>query len=379
MPSKIRDEYRRTLQVSRALVSAILIVSLGACGLLERSVEPEPEPPTTPIEAPQSGLPVAQVGSIGDALQWIESGNYAQALRLLEQLYEEQPDAPTVRLLLRQLREPPESLVPGPYREVELAPGESLSAVAERELGNPLYFLALARLNSIDEPRRIVAGTRLRVPQQAVVRAPVETALETALETESGDEAVEQDLLTVADYLVASGQIDQALNLMLATLRDRGGSERLQSRFTQLGLERVDRWSAERRHDAAAAWLRIAGVVVTEPVLVERLDASARQIEMRRLLEQAEGAAARGDLDEAFTGARQALELEPDDLQAQKLERLLRVEWTEQLHEDALRSWRERDVDQSIRLWQRLLADVPDFEPARIYLERALELRRRLQ
>ena len=77
--------------------------------------------------------------------------------------------------------------------------------------------------------------------------------------------------------------------------------------------------------------------------------------------------------------ARQALEQSPDDQGVIALERELRERWTSDLHAEALRAWRQRDVDLSIRIWQHLLERVPDFEPAAVYLERALELRRRLQ
>ncbi|PKL95181.1 MAG: hypothetical protein CVV18_06475 [Gammaproteobacteria bacterium HGW-Gammaproteobacteria-8] len=374
MQTNLRGRHRTNILGIRVAAALVLQISLSACGVLGGAPEPEPEP-RAPVGQPAAEPVFEPKASVADALQWIESGDFVRAQNLLQRLLLEQPGAPTVRLLLRQLRETPESLLPGPYREIELTPGESLSAVAERELGNPLYFVALARLNAIHEPRRIAAGTRLRVPQQAAAPA----AVDTESEIRPGGDTVEQDLLTVADYLVASGQLEQALNLIQSTLEDRGGSEHLQTRFVQLGLERVDHWSSEGHLDDAEAWIREAAAVVTDPVLARRLEDSSRQVGMLRLLAEADAARDRGDLDQAFGAARQALELKPDEPRAQQLERLLRIDWTERLHEDALRSWRARDVDQSIRLWQRLLAEVPDFEPARIYLERALELRRRLE
>jgi hypothetical protein len=50
-----------------------------------------------------------------------------------------------------------------------------------------------------------------------------------------------------------------------------------------------------------------------------------------------------------------------------------------QLHEQALTHYRDQELDQAIERWQRVEALAPDFESARIYLERAIALRARLE
>jgi tetratricopeptide (TPR) repeat protein len=226
-------------------------------------------------------------------------------------------------------------------------------------------------------PSRVAVGTLLRVPEQALV-APESTAAPTAAIEQSVTD-VDQDLLTVADYLVASGQVDQALNLLQSSLTDRGGSPRLQSRFADIGLARVDQLRAERSYAAAASLLDQAAAVVSDVTVAARLQTATLELELGRLLDLAATEQARGDIEAAYATVRQAMELAPTDSQVRQLEQSLREPWTRQLHEEALLAWRSRDIDRSIRIWQRLLDIVPDFEPARVYLARALELRRRLQ
>lgn len=361
------------------LASLIVLsaLALSGCGVMQRAGEPEPAAAEAPVVESELAPQPAPEGSVADALSWIESGDFERALALLDRLVDERPGSATARLLLRQLRTEPDLLLPGPYREIELAAGESLSMIAERELGNPLYFVGLARLNGIRVPSRVAVGTLLRVPEE-----PQDRAISTSMpadETERAAADVEQDLLTVADYLVASGQVDQALNLLYSSLAERGGSPRLQSRFADIGLARVDGLRAERSYAVAAAWLDDAAAVVSDTTVAARIEQSTLELELGRLLELATAEQARGDIDSAFSLVRQARELAPGDLQAQQLEQALREPWTRQLHEEALLAWRARDIDRSIRIWQQLLETVPDFEPARVYLERALELRRRLQ
>jgi hypothetical protein len=49
-------------------------------------------------------------------------------------------------------------------REVTVREGESLSMIAARELGSMDRWTEIARANNISDPRRLLAGTRLRIP-----------------------------------------------------------------------------------------------------------------------------------------------------------------------------------------------------------------------
>jgi hypothetical protein len=96
------------------------------------------------------------------------------------------------------------------------------------------------------------------------------------------------------------------------------------------------------------------------------------------LLQQARLAQLRGDLVGAYALARQAATAAPGADAARRIAVELRGSLVEHLHNDALTAWRDRDVDRAIRTWETLLQSVPDFEPAAVYLERARQLRSRL-
>jgi hypothetical protein len=46
-----------------------------------------------------------------------------------------------------------------------VGPGDTLSGIAARVLGNPKLWRAIALDNRIDDPRKVVSGSRLRIPQ----------------------------------------------------------------------------------------------------------------------------------------------------------------------------------------------------------------------
>lgn len=386
-------EHKR-LQAKAALMGCAIaaLVSAAGCAYLQeklglkKAAEPSMETTPEPEPAAPEPVPPPPVGTIGDAIAWIEAGRYEQAAALLRHMAGQGRGGPTQRFLLRQLEQAPEQLLPGPYREIELQPGESLSEVAHRELGNPLYFVALARLNQIEVPRSVTAGMSLRVPVRdqrstetnaspaIASEAPVADSARPADEAPSAD----QDVLWMAEYLVASGDTPQALRVLTQALRDGNGSPEVEARYLELGEQLVDDALANEQPERALRWLDQAAELVREPHVQEQLRNRARELRAAGRVAEARRLASEGDLEGAWAAAQAALELAPNDPSVIGLERELKERWTQNLHEQALLAWRDRDVDQAIRLWQALLARAPDFRPAAVYLFRAMELRRRL-
>lgn len=62
--------------------------------------------------------------------------------------------------------------LPAAAREVVVASGESLSQIAERELGAASRWNELARLNNISDPRALSAGMRLQIPDDGMAPTP---------------------------------------------------------------------------------------------------------------------------------------------------------------------------------------------------------------
>lgn len=283
-----------------AFLSLLLI---SGCAVLESDDESHTDPvPVAPAEESGSDLP--QRTGLAQALSDLERGRFDQAWQLLEQLNERDSGSAIVRKLLAQLEQAPEELLPGPYSSIQVAPGESLSEIANRELGDPLMFVALARLNEIPVPMQVAVGTVLRLPASQALSEP-----------DAKPPLVDQSSVVGP---IEFGPADAPPAEELAENRARD----LYQQAVFLRREGQDVAALEIGHEAVAA----------EP------------------------------------GFRPAAELVDQ----------LASEVTERMHGSALTAWRNRDVDRAIRLWQTLLEVVPDFEPARIYLQRAVELRARL-
>lgn len=387
-------------------VSGILLLLLGVlllqtgCQLLPRQPAPEPEPPVV-LGPPEPAGAGGQSARLVDAMDRLQNGQFEEAGRILDRLRETSPGSPTLALLARQLDTPPERMLPGPYRYRTVAPGDTLSEIADQELGNPLLFVALARLNDIAVPRTVSVGVELRVPVDspvATARPPMEREgeepeaqgdpdLATAA-TEPGDQAAEADvrepearrseLETVAEYLLASGQPTDARELLLAAALDRRLTPRAERLLVELALDASRSEVEDGRYDAAIATLaQVASALAPGPSRA-RLEVRRNRIEVQGLLERAGAFRERGSLFEAYRLAEDALAVDSAYPPAVAMEQELRTVLVEEYHDRALRAWRDRDIDLAIRTWRELLDAVPEFEPARVYLDRAERLRARL-
>ena len=360
----------RAARSSLALALLFLVFSMSGCRLFETRESEAPPAPAAP--APE---PIAKA-DLPTAMGYLEDGRGDAARELLAELAEDAPGSPVVASLLRQIDEPVEQLLPGPYRQVEVDVGESLSLIAARELGDPLMFYALARLNGIEIPARVPAGTILRVPETAETGGDHDLASSDSVESPS--EVTVADVESVARYLARNGQNDQARSTLIGRLREGDGADSTRELLASLtqahAAEMRARGAFAPAIEAIEEALEILDGSIQGAALANQRDAIRSQM----LREDALRLRNRGELVEAYRVAQEAANLDPDTDEALGLVDELQKALVDSLHNEALVAWRDRNVDLAIRTWESLLEAVPDFEPAQVYLDRARRLRERL-
>ena len=361
---------------------AFLLALLPGCQIFEPRWEPQepPKPPDEPVEVPTAAEPESDFARAIDLLQ---DGRLQEAESILSRLQEQRPASKVIGALLEQIRKPADALLPPPYRTVFVDPGQTLSEIAAEELGDPLMFVALARLNEIEVPERLAVGDTLRVPETVGEAGEVDEADETEASPvpappEPERELSADDVETVAEYLVLSGQPGQARRMLIDLIGQRDAPMSSRRMLAALTLAEAERLRAAGAPDAAREVLAQTLEVLDDRESFADLIAMRQRLRVDALLEQARAAREQQNLLEAHEIARRAARLAPEDAVAGALAYELRQEIIDRYHNDALVAWRDRDVDRAIRLWQTLLDSVPDFEPAQVYLERAKQLRRRL-
>ena len=115
---------------------------------------------------PRRRLPTAAASqnSWRDAIAHLNRGEAPAARRVLTAALRRDPTDSVARELLRQIDTDPRQLLGTENYSYTLREGETLSTVAQRALGDPMLFYALARYNNIAVPTSVVPGQTILVP-----------------------------------------------------------------------------------------------------------------------------------------------------------------------------------------------------------------------
>jgi len=150
-----------------------LVISLAAAGCVPQDGDqPSVRQPTAasasastpgqPRVEPRPGLSPTQRFRL--AVEHLEDGQFDAAEVELVAYLSAVPNSSRARHLLEQLTTPPAELLGSDSFQYRIGEGESLSTIADKYLGDPLLFVALARFNDIARPNNVVVGQTLRIP-----------------------------------------------------------------------------------------------------------------------------------------------------------------------------------------------------------------------
>lgn len=148
----------------------LALIAFGVC--LASACSHLPELPQMPsIAGPRATPDLSPRERVRLAIALLGEGDESRAEVELRTALDEQPNNGAARRLLQQVSEDPHALLGDNARAYTVRQGETMSTLAERFLGDPLLFYALARYNNLDAPNQLAAGQRLMVPQLPGMRA----------------------------------------------------------------------------------------------------------------------------------------------------------------------------------------------------------------
>jgi len=355
--------------VGRWLVVLLLATGFAGCQLLQPTEEDEPVEDPPIIEEVTEPEPDVTDGTLNDAIHLLQEGRSDPAREILENILAERPAHRMAARLLEQITEPPEQILGTEYREYRVRPGDSLSGLAARYLDDALLFYALARYNEIEQPGLISEGQVIRIPVGIDEDKPVAEPLVTD----------DTDVVATARVLGENERYNEAVSLLVAAARGGNLDEGGRKVMLDFGLSLADAYLDAGHLDRSESVIdRILPWTQDLPDADERVAGQQRRIDARVDYQRAREALEEDDYDRAHEYLLSAIDRDPDFSEAADRESGLRADRVERHHERALRAYRDQDLNEAIESWSRVLEMEPEFEPARIYRDRALELQRRL-
>jgi hypothetical protein len=155
------NDHRQLLSSNPARSAAIVLLALAlaGCGTMRRGGVTPPSG-----QAPQEDGNWRGRDRIRDVIAALNRGDAASARRGLTAVLRRQPNDGVARQLLEQIDRDPRELLGAENYSYTLREGETLPTVAQRALGNPMMFYALARYNNIAVPSSVGPGQTILIP-----------------------------------------------------------------------------------------------------------------------------------------------------------------------------------------------------------------------
>ncbi|MEY4752338.1 MAG: hypothetical protein RJA44_13 [Pseudomonadota bacterium] len=149
---------------------------LAGCSTPSPKVEPPPtlptetEPPAPPPPPPPPPPPLTP--TFNRIIEQLDAGQEESARADLQRLLQAEPNHKQAGQLQRQLQADPVTLLGRESYAYTVKPGETLSIIAKRVLGDPFAFYLLARYNDIKVPKQVGSGQVIRIPGKAPAAPP---------------------------------------------------------------------------------------------------------------------------------------------------------------------------------------------------------------
>ena len=406
------------------------MLGLAACetetvGEQEAEVQPvvlyQPEPGLTPRERLKKAISLLEVGEAG------------QARAELDAYLAEVPDSRLALDLQAQIAADPVAALGPQHFLYTMQPGDSVSSVAKRMLGDPLKFYILARYNSLENPSEIKVGQTIRVPGEAPPKAePQQVAEKPRAATEEPKQALQsaatpakpaeavalaeppkaeaaavpakietRESTAAAQRLRAVETEAQAIERVLSTAEDYRGRGEHRSAINHLEeglvefpeapvvrrvavatyLDHADQlYGGGRLTDARSALKRAAELEPGNAAVGKRLAQLERRQRAENLFVEASRLSNQNLPIDAFDTYSEVVKLAPDHAEAKKQLVSLKPKVAEAYHRQALTAYRLQELDKAVQIWDKVLQDIdPNYEPAKVYRAQAKDLMERLE
>ena len=245
----------------------------------------------------------------------------------------------------------------------------AMAAPAAEAPSPPAPAVAPSGPPATDPPTPVeIARAGAAEPAAASAAAPVVAAAAAARN-------VNEELRADATRLAATGRYSEAIQRLEPAASD-AENRRL---LVDLSLDQADALRERGEYGASQAVLRKAATWdAGNPQITQRSRQLETLVAARQNYDRGVALSKQNKPVQAYDSLLKAVNLRPDYPEAkQELDRV-RTEAAEFYHREALIQFRRQNLDEAIGTWDKALAIDPNYENARLYKQRAIELKQRI-
>ncbi len=345
------------LSIYRAI---LLIAGLSGCAMAPPAPEPVPavpEPQPVPAVVVPQGTAKELFKAGVDALQ---HGDGQKAKPLLQQVLVLEPSHKHAATLLPQIDADPVEMLGKENFPYKVQPGDTLSLIAKRFLGDPFKFYILARYNGLAVSDNLEAGRMLKIPGKKP--PPAKTV---AVEQPPSPE-VSGLRLPEAKALYANGQFADAISALEQIRSEKGASAEVDD-FA------VTVYSAYAKKLTDSGQPSEANKLLSKAVPLypanERLKKQLENMGVNRNAEQSYQEGNQylndGELGKAYAAYEKTLKLAPEHAGAQMALLKIKPQVVEAYYADAVRARRRQNYSEALGYLDKLLEIDPNHELAK--------------
>ena len=223
-------------------------------------------------------------------------------------------------------------------------------------------------------PQAVASPTPAEIARASAAEsaaAPAASAVAAATPARNTNEELRAD----ATRLAATGRHSEAIQRLEPAASDPENRRLL----VDLSIDQSDALRERGEYGASQAVLRKAATWdANNPQISQRSRQLETLIAARQNYDRGVTLSKQNKPVQAYDSLLKAVNLRPDYLEAkQELDRV-RTEAAEYYHREALVQFRRQNLDEAIGIWDKALAIDPNYENARLYKQRAIELKQRI-
>ncbi|WP_251359210.1 LysM peptidoglycan-binding domain-containing protein [Kangiella sp. TOML190] len=268
-------------------------------------------------------------------------------------------------------------------RTYQVVAGDTLGKIAQKTLGSSQYYRQLADFNGLDMSTPLEVGQVLRLPPNSDLGTQdANSAIERKTRaTNSAVTGLNKPLIrnyAALDQLIDEKKYNQAIDWAMShpnLSRDQGLQQKLMlASKQQVAIEK-------QQGNYSEGILLIDGLTVSKKLSranTQELKRLKTQLESEQLSQQAQAYLAKSEYPQAYSALQKAYQL--DTGYALQSTRFInsRAQVSEQMHQTALKHYRNQELDQAEKIWDQILLIKPNDDLALVYKDRVVNLKKKL-